>query len=145
MGSSDFSHRFMQFLDSSLNHTYLSDDARPPQLLCELPVDNSILNHVVRLTRYVTSRSFARLSPHAAESGSLALCTVYFLLLPSDPSVTGSALAIRIIFPLVGVMPASFSRPGLPTSLGLGRRRGDPRRPPTPPYVRFRIRRFYDN
>lgn len=26
--------------------------------------------------------------------------------------------------------------------LGSGRRRGHPRRPPTPPYVRFRIRRF---
>ena len=108
----------MQSLDLSLNHTYLSDGTRPPQLLCVLPVDNSILNHVMQLIRYMTSRSFARSSPHAAESGSLSLCTVYFLLLPSDPAVAVNALAIRIIFPLIGVMPASFSRPGLPASLG---------------------------
>jgi hypothetical protein len=54
----------------------------------------------------------------SAESGSLALCTVYFLLLPSDPIVTNDALAIRIIFPLIGVMSLSFKRSGLPALLG---------------------------
>ncbi|MDY7027379.1 MAG: hypothetical protein SVR04_03675, partial [Spirochaetota bacterium] len=54
----------------------------------------------------------------AAVSGSLTLCTVSLLLLPSDPVVTNSALAIRIVFPLIGATPASFSRPGLPASLG---------------------------
>ena len=118
MGSSDFSHRFARSSDLSLSLAYLSDDARPPQLLCGLPVGNAILKHVMQLTRYVISRYFARSSPHAAESGSLSLCTAYLLLLPSDPTVAGSALAIRILFPLVGAMPASFSRPGLPASRG---------------------------
>jgi len=40
-----------------------------------------------------------------AESGLLTLCTAHFLLLPSDPAVTSNALAIRIVFPLVGVTP----------------------------------------
>ena len=69
------------------------------------------------LTRYGASRYFARLPTHNAESGSLALCTVHFLLLPSDPAVTSNALAIRIVFPLVGVTPA-FRRLGLPAMPG---------------------------
>ncbi len=73
---------------------------------------------IMRLTRYVTSRYFARSSPHAAESGSLSLRAACLLLLPSDPTVASDALAIRILFPLVGAMPASFGRPGLPASLG---------------------------
>jgi hypothetical protein len=97
---------------------WFSDSARPPQLLYELPVDDSILTHIMRLIRYVTSRYFARVSPHAAVSGSLSLLTVYLLLLPSDPAVANSALAIRILFPLIRATPASFSRPGLPASLG---------------------------
>jgi hypothetical protein len=54
----------------------------------------------------------------SAESGLLSLCTVYFLLLPSDPAVTRNALAIRIIFPLIGVISLSFKRSGLPALLG---------------------------
>jgi len=37
-----------------------------------------------------------------AESSSLSLCTAHFILLPSEPAVTSNALAIRIVFPLVG-------------------------------------------
>jgi hypothetical protein len=51
-------------------------------------------------------------SEYAAESGLLTLCTVFLLLLPSDPVVTNSALAIWIAFPLIWATPASFSRPG---------------------------------
>ncbi len=46
------------------------------------------------------------------------LCIVHFLLLPSDTSVTRDALAIRINFPLIGVLSPSFRRPGLPALLG---------------------------
>ena len=60
----------------------------------------------------------AGLSAHAAVSGSLALRAVYLLSLPSDPAVTGDALAIRIDFPLLGVSRTSFSPPGLPASPG---------------------------
>ena len=63
-------------------------------------------------------RYFARLPTYAAESGSLSLCAASFLSLPSDPAVASNALAIRIVFPLVRVTPASFSRSGLPASLG---------------------------
>jgi len=45
------------------------------------------------------------------------LCVTHFLWLPSDPTVTSYALAIRIIFPPVGVMP-ELLRPGLPAMLG---------------------------
>jgi hypothetical protein len=45
-----------------------------------------------------------------------ALETVYLLFLPPDPAVTSKALAIWIVFPPVGVTPASCSRPdGLAT------------------------------
>lgn len=98
--------------------TCAQDCNRLPQLLYELPVNNPILNHIAGLTRFQASRYFARLPTCTAVSGSLSLCTVHFLLLPSDPSVAGDALAIRIIFPLVGAMPASSGRPGLPASLG---------------------------
>ena len=101
-----------------LSSTCVQDRNRLPQLLHELPVNNHILSHSTGLTRYKASRYFARLPACTAVPGSLSLCTVHFLLLPSDPSVAGDALAIRIIFPLVGAMPASFSRPGLPASLG---------------------------
>jgi hypothetical protein len=70
------------------------------------------------LTKYWASRYFARLPTHTAESGSLALCAAHFLSLPSDPAVTSNAIAIQIVFPLVGVTPASCSRPGLPIPLG---------------------------
>jgi len=56
---------------------------------------------------------FAGLSSYHAESGSLSLCADYFLLLPSDPIVTNNALAIRIVFPSVGVTPVSFDRTDL--------------------------------
>jgi len=58
-----------------------------------------------------------RLTPPTSQ-GSLALCAVHFLSLPSDPAVTSNALAIRIVFPLIGVTPVSFNRPGLPATLG---------------------------
>jgi hypothetical protein len=49
----------------------------------------------------------------------LALCAAYyFLSLPSEPTVAGYALAIRIVFPLVGVTPVSFSKPVMPAMLG---------------------------
>jgi len=80
-------------------------------------VGNAILNHTTGLTRYRALRYFARLPTRNAESGSLTLCTAHFLLLPSDPVVANNAFAIRIIFPLVGVMPA-YRRLGLPTMPG---------------------------
>ncbi|MEZ4601689.1 MAG: hypothetical protein R2940_18010 [Syntrophotaleaceae bacterium] len=78
----------------------------------------AILNHATGLTRYRASRYLRRLPTRSAESGSLALCADHFLSLPSDPAVASNALAIRIVFPLVGVTPVSFNRPGLPASLG---------------------------
>jgi len=52
-----------------------------------------------------------------AEAGSLSLWTIHFLSLPSDPAVTSNALAIRIVFPLVGVTTAEH-RLGLPAMPG---------------------------
>lgn len=86
-------------------------------------MNNSILKHVTGLTRYRASRYFARLPSRTAESGSLALCTVHFLSLPSDPAVTGNVLAIWIVFPLVGVTPA-YRRLGLPAMPGKQKRPG---------------------
>jgi hypothetical protein len=83
-----------------------------------LPVNYPILNHATGLTRYRASRYLARLPTRYAESGSLSLCAVHFLSLPSDPAVTSNALAIRIDFPLVGATSVSFNRPGLPATLG---------------------------
>jgi len=70
------------------------------------------------MIRYRASRYLARLPSRTAEAGSLALCAAYFLSLPSDPAVTSNALAIRIVFPLIRVTPASCNRPGLPAPLG---------------------------
>jgi len=84
-----------------------------------------ILNHATGLTRYRASRYLARLPTRYAESGSLTLCAVHFLSLPSDPAVTSNALAIRIDFPLVGATPVSFNRPGLPATLGKPKRELD--------------------
>jgi len=89
-------------------------------------VNNAILKHITGLTRYRALRYFARLPTRTAESGSLTLCTAHFLLLPSDPAVTSNALAIRIVFPLVGVTPG-FSRLGLPAMPGKQKRVEDPK------------------
>ena len=80
-------------------------------------MNNAILNHTTDLTRNRALRYFGRLPTRGAESGLLTLCTAHFLLLPSDPAVTSNALAIRIVFPLVGVTPA-FRRLGLPAMPG---------------------------
>jgi hypothetical protein len=85
-------------------------------------VNNSILNHDTGLIRYWALRYLARLPTRSAESGSLTLCAVHFLSLPSDPAVTSNALAIRIVFPLIGVTPVSLNRPGLPATLGKPRK-----------------------
>jgi hypothetical protein len=85
-------------------------------------VNDAILNHDTGLIRYWASRYLARLPTRSAESGSLALCAVHFLSLPSDPAVTSNALAIRIVFPLIGVTPVSYNRPGLPATLGKPRK-----------------------
>jgi len=82
----------------------------------------------VGLIRYRALRYLARLPTHRAESGSLALCAVHLLSLPSDLTVTSDALAIRIVFPLIGVTPTSFSRPGLPATLGK-RKKAEPVKP----------------
>jgi len=60
---------------------------RLPRLLHRLPVNDATLKHSTGLTEYRASRYFARLPTCAAEAGSLALCTVNFLWLPSDPTV----------------------------------------------------------
>ena len=86
-------------------------------------MNNAILKHITGLTRYRALRYFARLPTRTAESGSLTLCTAHFLLLPSDPAVTSNALAIRIVFPLVGVTPG-FSRLGLPAMSGKQKKGG---------------------
>ena len=77
-----------------------------------------ILKHVTGLTKFWALRYLARLPTRAAESGSLALCAVHFLSLPSDPAVASNALAIWIVFPLAGATPVSFNKPELPASLG---------------------------
>ena len=88
-----------------------------------LPVGYSTLNRSTGLTRNRASRYVARSPTREAVSGSLALCAAHFLSLPSDPAVASNALAIRIVFPLVGATPASFSRPGLPATLGKQQKR----------------------
>ena len=52
-----------------------------------LPEYSSILNHVPGLSTNRASRYFERLPSRPAESGSLALCAVLLLWLPSDPAV----------------------------------------------------------
>lgn len=52
-----------------------------------LPEYSSILNHVPGLSTNKASRYFERLPSRPAESGSLALCAVLLLWLPSDPAV----------------------------------------------------------
>lgn len=52
-----------------------------------LPEHSRILNHVAGLSTNWASRYFARLPTYTAESGSLSLCAVLFLWLPSDPAV----------------------------------------------------------
>lgn len=89
-----------------------------PRLLSRLPGHDHILNHIDSLIRFRAFPLFARLPSAHAVSGSLPLCTVPFLSLPSDPSVTSGALVIRIYFPLIGALPLSFKRPGLPASPG---------------------------
>ena len=81
-----------------------------------LPVNDPILNHATGLTRYWALRYLARLPTRCAESGSLTLCAVHFLSLPSDPAVTSNALAIRIVFHLIGA--TSLAGLGLPAPLG---------------------------
>ena len=83
-----------------------------------LPVSYATLTHSTGLTRYRASRFLARSPTRETVSGSLALCAAHFLSLPSDPAVASNALAIRIVFPLVGATPVSFNRPGLPATLG---------------------------
>lgn len=61
---------------------------RLPRLLHRLPVNDATLKHSTGLTEYRASRYFARLPTWTAEAGSLALCTVNFLWLPSDPTVS---------------------------------------------------------
>ncbi len=58
------------------------------------------------------SPSVAGLPITPAESGSLALCTVSFLSLPSDLSVTRNALAMRIDFPSDGASLLSHKQTG---------------------------------
>jgi len=60
---------------------------RLPRLLHRLPVNDATLKHSTGLTEYRASRYFARWPTWTAEAGSLALCTVNFLWLPSDPTV----------------------------------------------------------
>lgn len=60
---------------------------RLPRLLHRLPVNDATLKHSTGLTEYRASRYFARSPTWAAEAGSLALCTVNVLWLPSDPTV----------------------------------------------------------
>lgn len=95
-----------------------SNSAGLPQLISWLPVYNRILNHMNDLIRYWASLYFAKLPVIPAVSGSLSLCTIHFLLLPSNPAVASYALAIRINFPLIKVLSPSFRRPGLPALLG---------------------------
>jgi len=85
---------------------------------CEVPEHDAILTHTAGLTRYGALRYYARLPTCIAVSGSLTLCAMFFLLLPSDPAVASSALAIRISFPLIGAVPASCSRTEVLATLG---------------------------
>jgi hypothetical protein len=76
---------------------------------CGYPVSRSTLNHVTGLIRYWASRLFARLPSRAAVSGSLSLCAAH--------SVASNALAIWIVFPLIGATSRPAG-PGLPAPLG---------------------------
>jgi hypothetical protein len=66
------------------------------------------------------------LPTNTAETGSLSLCTSNFLWLPSDPPLASDALAIRIIFPSVGVILLSCKQTGLPASPSKPRKRLQP-------------------
>ena len=97
---------------------HFGDDGWLPQLLCSLPATNAILNHTAGLAKYRALRYFARLPtclPNLVRLRYVLDTSYHFLrTLP----LASNALVIRIIFPLVRVIPASFSRPGLPASLG---------------------------
>lgn len=89
-GSSATSHRHhaLSFLLDIRHLLTVSLGVRLPQLLHWLPVDNATLKHTIELIEYWTLHYFARVSLNSAGSGSLALCTVYFLSLPSDHTVS---------------------------------------------------------
>jgi hypothetical protein len=64
--------------------------------------------------------------------------------LPSASSrfaVTHDTLAVQLTLPLAGRVEDFHLQVSAPCRAQSGRRRGRPRRPPTPPYIRFRIRR----
>ena len=93
-GSSATSHRVSSFLSCLLKSPTdpirlggLPDNARLPQLLYWLPVDDYVLNHLLPSFMYRTSRLFAHSSRQPAESGSLTLRSINLLSLPSDPAV----------------------------------------------------------
>jgi len=52
------------------------------------------------------------------------------------PAIAGHALAIRIVFPLVGVTPVSSNRPGLPATLG---KQNERRTESGPPFLHGRL------
>jgi hypothetical protein len=82
-----------------------------------IDLQSSILFFFIQLNKLGNGQLYFLGPTHDAESGLLSLCTAHFLLLLSDSAVTSSALAIRIVFPLVGV-PSGFSRLGLPGMAG---------------------------
>ena len=93
-GSSATSHRVSNFLSCLLKSPTdpirrggLPDDARLPQLLCWLPVDDYVLKHQLSLSMNWASCLFAHSPRQPAESGSLTLRSINLLSLPSDPAV----------------------------------------------------------
>ncbi len=76
------------------------------------PVENAILNHVDQLCLTGLSAIWDGYPLIPPKQVHFTLCTLDFLSLPSDPTVTSCALEIRIAFPLfkAWAAPASFNR-----------------------------------
>jgi hypothetical protein len=96
----------------------LPDDARLPQLLCWLPVDDYVLNHLLSLSMNRASCLFAHSPRQPAESGSLTLRSINLLSLPSDPAVGQRRPCESDSLPHGRGEVADKQRRGLPASLG---------------------------
>ena len=126
-GSSATSHRVSSFLSCLLKsptdpigvERRLPDDARLPQLLCWLPVDDYVLNHLLSLFMYRASCLLAHSPRQPAESGSLALRSINLLSLPSDSAVGQRRPCESDSLPHEqGEATCCRKRLGLPASLG---------------------------
>lgn len=105
-------------LESPLDVAYLERTIQGFPSYLRLPVNNLILNH---LNGSDQVSGFALLCTLTHPPGRIRFAYAMCCSPPIAsfrPQRCRDALAIRIVFPLIGVTPTSFSRPGLPATLG---------------------------